>query len=79
MTVDYAALIAQAHELARPIAPSEDCCAASVAAVSDEGKVLPPCGRCREMMWQLDDHNKAATVILSEASVKPLEKLLPFR
>lgn len=94
--MDYSDLIAQAHQLARPIYPSESCQAGTVGAVivstsgesytgicldfscslgfcaehaavaemlkhqeseisrvvavTHEGEVLPPCGRCREMM-----------------------------
>ena len=123
--MDYSALIARAHKLARLIFPSEDCRAASVAsvivsesgktysgvcvefecgmgfcaehaavaemlkhqesriahvvAVNEAGKVLPPCGRCREMMWQLDKANKSALVILSSDEARPLRELLPFR
>ena len=52
---------------------------AHVVAVSHEREVLPPCGRCREMMWQLDGNNKSALVILGERKAKPLSELLPFR
>jgi len=46
-----------------------------VVAVSDEG-VLAPCGRCREMMMQLDVRNTEATVVLEGESVK-LRDLVP--
>jgi cytidine deaminase len=121
----YADIISQAHELARPIVTSEDCCAASVgaivisasgkiytgvcvefgcgigfcaehsavaemlkchesriaavAAVNDRGEVLSPCGRCREMMWQLDPANKEALIVLSADLALPLHELLPYR
>lgn len=124
-TDDYKELIAEAHQLARPIAPSETCSAgtvgsvivsrsgkkytgicldfssslgfcaehaaiaemlkahesqiALVVAVSHDGAVLPPCGRCREMMWQLSDANRDALVILAPARAIPLRELLPFR
>jgi predicted RNase H-like nuclease/cytidine deaminase len=125
MTHDYAAVITQAHQLARPMTPSELCSAGSVAsvivsrsgktytgicldfacslgfcaehaavaemlkaneseialvvAVDEHGAVLPPCGRCREMMWQLNSANKAALVILAHDRAVPLRDLLPFR
>jgi cytidine deaminase len=50
-----------------------------VVAVHHTGRVMPPCGRCREMMWQLDEVNKNALVILSETEARPLADLLPFR
>ena len=40
--------------------------------------VLPPCGRCREFMYQIDNNNLNSTgVILSENKVVKLDELLP--
>ena len=124
-THDYTEIITEAHQLARPIAPSEHCSAgtvgavivsrsgkkytgicldfasslgfcaehaaiaemlkaheseiALVVAVYQDGAVLPPCGRCREMMWQLSDSNVDALVILAPNRAVPLRELLPFR
>jgi cytidine deaminase len=124
-TDDYTEIIAEAHQLARPIVPSEHCSAgtvgavivsrsgkkytgicldfgsslgfcaehaaiaemlkaheseiALVVAVDQNGMVLPPCGRCREMMWQLSDANVNALVILAPDRALPLRELLPFR
>jgi cytidine deaminase len=50
-----------------------------VVAVNKLGEVMPPCGRCREMMWQLSDANRDAMVILSRVEARPLSELLPFR
>ena len=52
---------------------------ALVVAVAENGNVLPPCGRCREMMWQLNDANADALIILAPARALPLRELLPFR
>jgi cytidine deaminase len=52
---------------------------AVVVAVNDRGKVLPPCGRCREMMWQLDAANKDALIVLDVDLALPLRELLPYR
>ncbi len=41
------------------------------------GGVLPPCGRCRETMAQLDIRNLDCMVIMSEEVVVPLRELLP--
>ena len=121
----FADIISEASKLARPISPSEECSAASVAsviisglgntytgvcvdfdcgigfcaehaavaemlkrreskismvvAVNDRGEVLPPCGRCREMMWQLDPSNREALVVLGGDWALPLRELLPYR
>jgi cytidine deaminase len=48
-----------------------------VVAVHHDGRVFPPCGRCREMMWQLDKRNRDALVILSPTLARPLHELLP--
>ena len=48
-----------------------------VVAVDWSGKVLSPCGRCREMLWQLNDANRNALVILGPDVAKPLHELLP--
>jgi len=48
-----------------------------VVAVNSSGEVIPPCGRCREMMWQLDAKNCDAKVILGQDHALPLRELLP--
>ena len=51
---------------------------AKIVAVSSDGKVLPPCGRCREFMFQIDSANLHSTiVILGPGRVAKLEALLP--
>jgi len=51
---------------------------ARVVAVSGDGKVLPPCGRCRELMYEIDPSNLNTTeVILGENQVVRLTELLP--
>ena len=50
-----------------------------VVAVNDRGDVLSPCGRCREMMWQLDPANREALVVLGGDWALPLRELLPYR
>ena len=40
--------------------------------------ILPPCGRCREFIRQVDDGNLEAGVILSRDRVVKLRELLPF-
>ncbi|BED93140.1 MAG: cytidine deaminase [Candidatus Paraimprobicoccus trichonymphae] len=48
-----------------------------VVAVRKDGKVIPPCGRCREMMVQVNISNLKTMVIVEKNLVLPLEKLLP--
>jgi len=46
-------------------------------AVNWDGKILPPCGRCREFIHQLDDGNAETQVMVREGLVLPLRELLP--
>lgn len=46
-----------------------------IVAVSAKG-IRPPCGRCRELMWQVNPLNKDAKIILKDG-VTTLEDLLP--
>ncbi len=51
---------------------------ARIVAVWGDGVVLPPCGRCREFMYQIDRANYDSTdVILSETQSVKLKELLP--
>jgi cytidine deaminase len=40
--------------------------------------VLPPCGRCREFMYQIDNNNLKTDVIISETKKVRLKELLPY-
>ncbi|MGC2661145.1 MAG: cytidine deaminase, partial [Bryobacteraceae bacterium] len=35
-----------------------------IVAVNSRGVVLPPCGRCRELLWQVDNRNESTWVVL---------------
>lgn len=48
-----------------------------MAAVNWDGRILPPCGRCREFISQLHEDNLAAEVLVAEDMVIPLRDLLP--
>lgn len=47
-------------------------------AVNWDGKVLPPCGRCREFINQLHPHNSKAKVMVDQKKVVTLSELLPY-
>jgi len=49
-----------------------------IVAVNDKGRILPPCGRCRELIYLMDRRNLATKVILSKSRTVPLSKLLPL-
>jgi cytidine deaminase len=48
----------------------------SIVAISDS-RVLPPCGRCRELLMQIDAKNKSTQVIIAHDRWLRLEELLP--
>ncbi len=51
---------------------------AKIVAVWGDDVVLPPCGRCREFMHQIDSSNLHTTeVVLSETTSVRLSELLP--
>lgn len=50
-----------------------------IIAVREDGKVLPPCGRCREMLMQINADNGNTQVIISENHTVHLSELLPFQ
>jgi cytidine deaminase len=47
-------------------------------AVTDGGVILPPCGRCRELMCQIDYGNRKARVIVGPQKTVELSELLPY-
>jgi cytidine deaminase len=46
-------------------------------AVSASAGIVAPCGRCRELMWQVNPVNRATRVILGPGRVLTLAELLP--
>lgn len=49
-----------------------------IVAVSEAG-VLPPCGRCREFMFQINHGNVNTKVVVSDDEIVTLDALLPRR
>jgi cytidine deaminase len=48
-----------------------------VVAVNSAGAVVPPCGRCRELLMQVSARNASTWVILGPTEGQPLAELLP--
>ena len=48
-----------------------------IVATTAKGTVLPPCGRCRELMYQIDKSNVNTEVILDRDRLVRLGELLP--
>ena len=49
-----------------------------IVAMNAEG-VIPPCGRCRELLFQIDNKNIDTKVYVSSDSYMTLDELLPNR
>ncbi len=50
---------------------------AMIVSVYEGGKIIVPCGRCREMIIQIDSQNKNTLVIVDTEKTIPLSELLP--
>lgn len=51
---------------------------AKIIAVRKTGEILPPCGRCRELLSQICDDNMESEVMVKENTVVKLRELLPY-
>jgi cytidine deaminase len=49
-----------------------------IVAVVEDGKPIPPCGRCREFMRQIHEENSDAEVIIGKDKSVKLRELLPI-
>jgi cytidine deaminase len=49
-----------------------------IVAVTKDGKVLPPCGRCREFISHIHEDNINAEIIVKEDKILKLKELLPY-
>lgn len=50
-----------------------------IIAVYENGNILPPCGRCREFMMQIDKKNVDTIIIMPDFKTTTLHELLPYR
>lgn len=51
---------------------------AMIVAVTATGQVSIPCGRCRELLWQISPLNADTLVIIGVDKVRSLSELLPL-
>lgn len=49
----------------------------AIVAVNRHGDILPPCGRCREFICQVDDANRSTRVLLPNERTATIAELLP--
>ena len=69
------ALIAEASAIAEMLKQRETHIVSVVAVCGD--RIIPPCGRCREMLVQVDSRNIDCKVILDNNHAVLLRELLP--
>ncbi|GGA75289.1 MULTISPECIES: cytidine deaminase family protein [Bacillaceae] len=50
-----------------------------IVAVYEDGSILPPCGRCREFISQINDDNDNCGILLPDHVIRTLGELLPDR
>ena len=50
-----------------------------VVALSSDGRFMPPCGRCRELLYQVNNDNLDTEILLSPDRSVTLAELLPER
>jgi cytidine deaminase len=48
-----------------------------IVAVAGDGIILPPCGRCRELIYQINRTNREANIIVGKHRTRKLKELLP--
>jgi len=48
-----------------------------IVAVWTDGTIIPPCGKCRELIWQIHENNWNTEVILEGNKMYKLKELLP--
>jgi cytidine deaminase len=49
-----------------------------IVAVTTDGAIVPPCGRCRELIRQVSPKNAATMIIIGPDRTVPLSDLLPY-
>ncbi|MBS3051655.1 MAG: cytidine deaminase [Candidatus Aenigmarchaeota archaeon] len=49
-----------------------------IVAVWTNGTIIPPCGACREWMWQTDKRNWETEVMVGKNKIAKLKDLLPY-
>jgi len=48
-----------------------------IVAVAEGGTILPPCGRCRELVYQINGKNRETNIIVGKHKTRKLKDLLP--
>lgn len=65
------------HSAIASMATSGEYIIKKIVAVLENGTILSPCGRCRELMYQIDKKNWNTEIIIDKNRVAKLRDLLP--
>lgn len=66
------------HAAAAAMITAGESLVVKMVAVNWDGKILPPCGRCREFILELHQDNLYTEVMVTEGTVVTLRELLPY-
>jgi len=66
------------HAAAASMITAGESRATKMIAVGWDGRIMPPCGRCREFISQIHNDNLNTEVMVSESTVVTIRELLPF-
>ena len=66
------------HSAASAMLAAGDNRVLKMVAVNKSGEIMPPCGRCRELISQLHDENFRCEVLVAKGRVARLADLLPM-
>jgi cytidine deaminase len=67
------------HSAIAEMLKAHECEIRMIVAVDHAGTILSPCGRCRELMWQVSSMNAETEILLGHDRRVRLADLLPCR
>lgn len=67
------------HSAIAQMITNEESRIVKIVAVGKEGKILSPCGRCREFIYQINNENLDTEVLVDNNKAVKLHELLPYR
>ncbi len=65
------------HSAIAAMVTAKESCIAKIVAVGRDGNIMPPCGRCRELISQIHPNNINTKVMISKNVVLTIGELLP--
>lgn len=67
------------HSAIAQMVTNEESKIVKIVAIGENGRIYPPCGRCREFMYQINNENLEADILVDENKIVKLKELLPYR